>query len=84
MILDICSNWQNLAIRRADLERRTLETMFPVSVTQNSGIWSWILDKLGLAKEADVKSEEFNMDLFASPWHLFKLGDRELVIINRG
>lgn len=74
---------ENHAVRRADLERRTLDTMLPVSVSKTSGMWSWILDKLGLAREVDVKPEEINLDLFSSPWHLLKLGDEELVIINR-
>lgn len=65
------------------MESRTLETMFPISAPKTSGVWNWILFKLGLAKDADVKSEEFDLDSFSSPWYLLKSGDDDLVIINR-
>lgn len=65
------------------MERRTLETVFPASVSKTNGIWSWILDKLGFARAVDVQPEEFNLDSFTSPWHLLKFGENDLVIISR-
>lgn len=74
---------ENHAIRRADMEKRVLETVYPVSVQKNSGIWSWILDKLGLTREIVQKPEEFDLDLITFPWHLMKIGEDNLLITNR-
>ncbi|ONK63850.1 uncharacterized protein A4U43_C07F19580 [Asparagus officinalis] len=74
---------ENNAIRRADMERRMLETVFPVSVSRTTGIWSWILDKLGLARKVDDISDEFNLDSLSLPWHLLKSGENDLIILNR-
>lgn len=74
---------ENNAIRKADMENRTLETMFPVSAPKSSGVWNWILRKLGLAGESDVKSEEYDLDSLSSPWHLLKSGVSDILVINR-
>ncbi|XP_019709474.1 uncharacterized protein [Elaeis guineensis] len=74
---------ENHAIRRADMEKRMLETVYPVCVQKNSGIWSWILDKLGLAREIAQKPEECELDLITFPWHLMKIGEDDLLITNR-
>ncbi|XP_068665525.1 uncharacterized protein [Aristolochia californica] len=73
---------ENHAIRRADLETRMLETVYPVSDEKGSRIWSWIRDKLGLQKDATMKSLEFDMESFTGPWHLIKSGASELLVIN--
>ncbi|KAG1338013.1 hypothetical protein COCNU_04G003190 [Cocos nucifera] len=74
---------ENHAIRRADMEKRMLETVYPVCVQKNSGIWGWVLDKLGLAREIAQKPEEYELDLIAFPWHLMKMGEDDLLITNR-
>ncbi|KAG9446913.1 hypothetical protein H6P81_013041 [Aristolochia fimbriata] len=74
---------ENHAIRRANLQTRMLDTVYPVSSKSNSGIWSWILEKLGFRKEATVKSFEFDSNSFTGPLHLIKSGANEFLIINR-
>ncbi|XP_008776209.2 uncharacterized protein LOC103696382 isoform X2 [Phoenix dactylifera] len=74
---------ENHAIRRADMEKRMLETVYPVCVQKNTGIWSWILDKLGLAREIAQKPKEYEPDFVAFPWHLMKIGEDDLLITNR-
>nr|CAD1840902.1 unnamed protein product [Ananas comosus var. bracteatus] len=74
---------ENHAIRRADLERRVVETIYPVCVPEAHGIWSWILDKLGVAREKGPKSKEFDADSITFPWHLIKMGESDLMVINR-
>ncbi|KAG5252114.1 LRR receptor serine/threonine-protein kinase [Salix suchowensis] len=52
---------ENHAIRRADLESRVLETVYPKSVSKkNNSIWTWIMDKLGFRINVDARSEEFD------------------------
>ena len=65
------------------MEKRMLETVYPVCVQKNSGIWSWILDKLGPAREIAQKPEEYELDLIAFPWHLMKIGEDDLLVTNR-
>lgn len=65
------------------MERRVLETVYPVSVQKSSGIWSMFLDKLGLAREVDEKPKGFELDSLSFPWHLLKLGEMDILIINR-
>lgn len=76
---------ENHAIRRANIESRVLETVYPSGNSEKGvgSLWSWILDKLGIKREADLKPEEFDMDLLAFPWHLMKSGENDLFIINR-
>ncbi|KAF8712812.1 hypothetical protein HU200_028584 [Digitaria exilis] len=73
---------ENHAIRKADLERRTLETVYPVS-DKSSGIWSWITDKLGLRKEVAPSIRDFDADSVALPWHLIQISDDELLVADR-
>ncbi|OVA01596.1 hypothetical protein BVC80_9073g27 [Macleaya cordata] len=74
---------ENHAIRKADIGRRTLETLYPTFETDKkiSTIWSWILDKLGMGREIAPKSEEFDSELLIFPWHLMK-SENNLLIIN--
>lgn len=65
------------------MERRVVETIYPVCVPEAHGIWSWILDKLGVAREKGPKSKEFDADSFTFPWHLIKMGENDLMVINR-
>ncbi|KAF0914133.1 hypothetical protein E2562_026523 [Oryza meyeriana var. granulata] len=73
---------ENHAVRKADLERRMLETVYPVSSKSSSGIWSWIVDKLGLRRE-DAPSENFDADSIAFPWHLLKITEDDLLVADR-
>uniref|UniRef100_A0A2C9V104 Uncharacterized protein n=1 Tax=Manihot esculenta TaxID=3983 RepID=A0A2C9V104_MANES len=75
---------ENQAIRRADMKRRVLDTLYPIcSVNKSSSIWTWIANKIGFATEIDSKSKEFNSQLLAFPWHLLKSVDDSFLIINR-
>ncbi|XVF72196.1 hypothetical protein PTKIN_Ptkin12aG0100500 [Pterospermum kingtungense] len=75
----------NHAIRRADLERRVLETVFPTSGInkKNTTLWTWIRTKLGFVSDADVKYEEHGSKTLMCPWHLLKSGDNSFLIIGR-
>lgn len=74
----------NHAIRRADLESRVLETVYPKSFSKkNNSIWTWIMDKLGSRINVDAKSEEFDSQPLVSPWHLLKSVDNTFLIISR-
>ncbi|CAO2186840.1 unnamed protein product [Urochloa humidicola] len=73
---------ENHAVRKADLERRTLETVYPVS-NKRSGIWSWITDKLGLRKEVAPTIQDFDADSVALPWHLIQISEDDLLVADR-
>uniref|UniRef100_A0A0E0AQI8 Uncharacterized protein n=1 Tax=Oryza glumipatula TaxID=40148 RepID=A0A0E0AQI8_9ORYZ len=73
---------ENHAVRKADLGRRMLETVYPVSSKSSSGIWSWIVDKLGLRRE-DAPSENFIADSIAFPWHLLNITEDDFLVADR-
>ncbi|KAH0459358.1 hypothetical protein IEQ34_012172 [Dendrobium chrysotoxum] len=77
---------ENNAIRRADMERRLVETMYPIPKSsgiwdQISGMWSWILNYSGFAKDSS-KTEEPGFDSISSPWHMLNIEDDEFIIIS--
>ncbi|XP_057414825.1 uncharacterized protein LOC130709473 isoform X2 [Lotus japonicus] len=79
---------ENHAIRKADMGARTVETLFPASVTsKGGGVWNWIMNKLGLesSEETNVeeRSEVFDSKSLYFPWHLLKSVDDTLYIIDR-
>ncbi|KAF5202071.1 Nhl domain-containing protein [Thalictrum thalictroides] len=76
---------ENHAVRRADMGRRTLETVYPPCNTGNrfNLVWSWVLDKLGFGGEAASKTEDFDLEPLVTPWHLMKSKESNLLIINR-
>ncbi|KAJ6403793.1 hypothetical protein OIU84_012072 [Salix udensis] len=75
---------ENHAIRRADLESRVLETVYPKSFSKkNNSIWTWIMDKLGFRINVDARSEEFDSQPLVFPWHLLKSTDNTFLIISR-
>ncbi|CAD6266537.1 unnamed protein product [Miscanthus lutarioriparius] len=73
---------ENHAVRKADLGRRTLETVYPV-FNKSNGIWSWITDKLGLRKEVPPTIQDFDADTIALPWHLIQISEDNLLITDR-
>ncbi|WCJ38100.1 NHL domain-containing protein [Euphorbia peplus] len=74
---------ENKAIRRADLGRRVLETLYPTcSIRKNESMWTWILEKMGFARN-DTKSKEVESQMLAFPWHIMKSEDDDLLILNR-
>ncbi|XP_016541948.2 uncharacterized protein LOC107842553 [Capsicum annuum] len=76
---------ENHAIRRADLGRRVLTTLYPRSKTnKNSSIWrwSWILGKLWRRNDLDAQFEELNPDALLFPWHMLKSPNGDLLIFN--
>ncbi|XP_021274503.1 uncharacterized protein LOC110409476 [Herrania umbratica] len=76
---------ENHAIRRADLERRVLETVYPTSSLnkKSNSLWTWIRDKLGFGSDADVKYEKHGSHTLLCPWHLIKSEDNNFLIISR-
>lgn len=80
---------QNHAVRKADFGRRFLETVYPVFNKKGSGVWSWIIDKLGLTKEDASKKDDasniqdFDADSVVFPWHLLKISEDDLLIADR-
>ncbi|XP_022771430.1 uncharacterized protein LOC111314388 isoform X2 [Durio zibethinus] len=76
---------ENHAIRRADLERRVLETVYPTSSInkKSTSLWTWIKTKLGFVSDTDVKYEEHGSQTLMCPWHLIKSGENSFLIISR-
>ncbi|THU62382.1 hypothetical protein C4D60_Mb01t04550 [Musa balbisiana] len=74
---------ENHAIRKADMEKRVLETIYPACVRKRSSIWSWILDKLGLETKVVSQPGELDVDLIKFPWYLMKTRDNDLLTIDR-
>ncbi|XWS31297.1 hypothetical protein CRYUN_Cryun23aG0065000 [Craigia yunnanensis] len=76
---------ENHAIRRADLERRVLETVYPTSSInkKRTSLWTWIRTKLGFVSYTDVKYEEHGSQILMCPWLLIKSGDNSFLIISR-
>ncbi|XP_062019533.1 uncharacterized protein LOC133736114 isoform X1 [Rosa rugosa] len=75
---------ENHAIRKADLGKRVLETVYPnydASKKSNS-IWTRIMIKLGL-RSNDKRPEEFDIQALMFPWHLMKSSEDSFFIINR-
>ncbi|XP_015892347.3 uncharacterized protein LOC107426629 isoform X2 [Ziziphus jujuba] len=76
---------ENHAIRRADMERRVVETLCPASNTnkKNFQFWTWIMDKLGFGSNYDAKSVAVDVQSLLFPWHLIKSVDDSLLVIDR-
>ncbi|KAI8574290.1 hypothetical protein RHMOL_Rhmol01G0343000 [Rhododendron molle] len=76
---------ENHAVRRADMVRRVLETLYPTSnaTKKDSSLWSWITSNLWMKRDVDTKSEYSDSESFLFPWHLIKSSDNDLFIANR-
>ena len=76
---------QNHAIRKADLGKRVVETLYPAnySSTKSTKLWSWIKDRLGLGSIPDREVEDFNPQSLMFPWHMIRYMDDRLLILNR-
>lgn len=76
---------KNHAIRRADMESRTVETVYPKPKDDKTkgGPLSWIVDKLWSTKVVPSNSEEIDSKLLLYPWHLLKSLDNDLFVLNR-
>uniref|UniRef100_A0A0D9X448 Uncharacterized protein n=1 Tax=Leersia perrieri TaxID=77586 RepID=A0A0D9X448_9ORYZ len=72
---------ENHAVRKADLGRRVLQTVYPAS-SKSTGIWSWLVEKLGLRRE-DAPSENFDPDSISFPWHLLKITEEDFLVADR-
>lgn len=81
--------FKNHAIRKADMEARTVETLYPTSNSNKGGIhiWNSIMSKLGLESSGkanvEERSEVFDSKSLYFPWHLLKSVDDTLYIIDR-
>ncbi|KAJ1427989.1 Six-bladed beta-propeller, TolB-like [Sesbania bispinosa] len=79
---------ENHAIRKADMEARIVETLYPTSTPKKGGvhIWNWIMNKLGLESSGETNDEErsevFDSKSLYFPWHLLKSVDDTLYIID--
>ncbi|KAJ3687051.1 hypothetical protein LUZ61_016215 [Rhynchospora tenuis] len=73
---------ENHALRRADLERRLVETIHPPYVKRSSGIWNWMLGKLGFAKEVPLSIQELDSSAIESPRHVMEIEDGNLLVID--
>ncbi|KAG7011323.1 NHL repeat-containing protein 2 [Cucurbita argyrosperma subsp. argyrosperma] len=76
---------ENHAIRKADLGKRVVETLYPAnySSTKSTQLWSWIKDRLGLGSIPDREVEDFNPQSLMFPWHMIRYMDDRLLILNR-
>ncbi|GJT00728.1 NHL repeat-containing protein [Tanacetum coccineum] len=75
----------NHAIRRADMESRTVETFYPKPIVHEtrSGPFSWIMDKFWSKRDVPSNSEEVDSKLLFYPWHLLKSLENDLFVLNR-
>nr|GMD50163.1 uncharacterized protein LOC109151360 isoform X1 [Ipomoea batatas] len=75
---------ENHAIRRADMERRILDTLYPAtnSNMDSNSLWSWIFGKLWSRKDIEAKSDEFPPKTLLFPWHISKC-QNDLFVLNR-
>ncbi|KAI5679987.1 hypothetical protein M9H77_01214 [Catharanthus roseus] len=74
---------ENHAIRRANMERRVVETIYPTNTVKKTSLWSWILDKFGKKQDTETKSDELHHDTFLFPWHLMKSTNDDIFVLNR-
>ncbi|KAD3068506.1 hypothetical protein E3N88_36386 [Mikania micrantha] len=76
---------ENHAIRRADMESRTVETLYPKPVGNKTqgGLLNWIINKLWSTKVVSSNSDEVDASLLFYPWHLHKSLENDLFILNR-
>lgn len=65
------------------MEKRVVETIYPPCVPKSSGVWGWILDKLGLGTKLVPENEMLDLDFIRFPWYLMKLGENELLTLGR-
>lgn len=76
---------ENHAVRRADLERRVLETLYPMpnSNEKHNSLWSWLMSKFGVGRSADLKCADVSSEPLRFPWHLINPDDGTLLVVNR-
>ncbi|XP_042002523.1 uncharacterized protein LOC121751795 isoform X3 [Salvia splendens] len=75
---------ENHAIRRADMEARVVETVFPVSGgSQEKGLWEWIVDKIWSKRSIKMKSEEYDPASLLFPWLLLKSSENDIFVLNQ-
>lgn len=76
---------ENHAIRKADLGKRVVETLYPENYSRKKStqLWSWIKDKFGLGSVPDREVEDFNPQSLMFPWHMIRYMDDRLLILNR-
>ncbi|GER50436.1 NHL domain-containing protein, partial [Striga asiatica] len=76
---------ENHAIRKADMERRVVETVFPVTgdSKRSRSLWNWILDKIWMNRNIKPHSEEFNSDSFLFPWHLLMSSGADTYVLDQ-
>ncbi|KAL8197991.1 hypothetical protein R6Q57_029985 [Mikania cordata] len=76
---------ENHAIRRADMDSRTVETLYPKPVGNKTkgGLLNWIINKLWNTKAVSSNSDEVDSSLLFYPWHLHKSLENDLFILNR-
>ncbi|KAM7271731.1 hypothetical protein ACFE04_030945 [Oxalis oulophora] len=76
---------ENNAIRRADMGRKVLETLYPTNSfdKKKDNWWTRLMSKFHSGKDDVVKSGEFDPESVLYPWHLMKSDDNHLFIINR-
>lgn len=75
---------KNHAIRRADMKRRVLETLYPAcSIKKSNSLWNWVVNKLGFGRDDEPNTEEFDLQMLMFPWHLINSEDNNFLIINR-
>lgn len=66
-----------------------LETVYPKVIKKSGGLWSWMMEKMGLGKDddatvdADAKSEESDAHSLMFPWHILKRDNDSLLVINK-
>ncbi|KAI4365745.1 hypothetical protein MLD38_021707 [Melastoma candidum] len=75
---------ENHAIRKADMERRVVETIYPKDDSQRkvNSLWTWVKEVVGLSSDENVELESDAGELMF-PWHIIRLEDGALFVVNR-
>ncbi|KAK4748992.1 hypothetical protein SAY87_026441 [Trapa incisa] len=76
---------ENHAIRRADLSKRIIETVYPENSSNKKlpTFWAWIKNKLGLQEEVVMDPESSDAQMLTFPWHMIQTHDNEFYILNQ-
>ncbi|KAF8006215.1 hypothetical protein BT93_K0494 [Corymbia citriodora subsp. variegata] len=75
---------ENHAIRKADMRRRLVETIYPKDYSKTEvTVWSWIMNMLGLRRQIIADSVALDKQILDFPWHIMQLDADKLLIISR-
>lgn len=76
---------ENHAIRKADMEQRVVETLYPSSTAnkKSDSLWRWIKDKFWTEKVTNDNSENLDSESLMFPWHLIESSENDIIVLNQ-